>query len=390
MSGMTLAFLLDITQLDGTRAATWILIAVLAGLVVHRIVHWLFSRWSRLQGGTLASAIVRRLARPSAYIFPLLAVMVVVPNLTLPASWKHPLFHTVGLLAIAGIGWAMVALVRLWGDVVVARHRIDVEDNLLARQLGTRVDILARTATTLVVLIAIGMMLMTFPEIRALGTTILASAGVVGIVGGLAARPLFENLVAGIQLALTQPIRLDDVVIVAGQYGKIEEIHSTYIVVQLWDLRRLVVPLTYFLENPIENWTRRTANLMGEVYVYADWSLDVDALRAEIPKIVARSPLWDSKFENCQVTDVTERAIQIRALVTARNSGELFDLRCFVREEIVKFIREKQPAAMPKLRVEVPSGQLEAERQEPRAQLQERLLRAVATADSQKQAATPG
>ncbi len=204
----------------------------------------------------------------------------------------------------------------MWGDIIVAKHRIDVEDNLLARQLGTRVDILSRVLVIIVLIVALGAELMTFPPIRALGTTLLASAGVAGIAVGLAARPLFENLVAGVQLALTQPIRLDDVVIVEKQFGRIEEIHSTYVVVRLWDLRRLVVPLTYFINTPFENWTRRTANLVGEVYVFADWTLDVEALRAELPKIVERSPLWDKQFQNVQVTDVTERAVQVRALVT--------------------------------------------------------------------------
>ena len=162
-----------------------------------------------------------------------------------------------------------------------------------------------------------------------------------GIVVGLAARPLFENLVAGLQLALTQPIRIDDVVIVEQQYGRIEEIHSTYVVVRLWDLRRLVVPLVYFINTPFENWTRRTANLLGEVYIFADWTLDVEALRAEVPNIVARSPLWDKQVQNVQVTDVTERAVQVRALVSARNSSDLFDLRCFVREAIVAYIRDQ-------------------------------------------------
>jgi small-conductance mechanosensitive channel len=248
-----------------------------------------------------------------------------------------------------------MALIALWRDVVVARHRIDVEDNLLARQLGTRIDILARIANTLIAIVAVGMILTTFPEIRALGTTLLASAGVAGIVAGLAARPLFENLVAGIQLALTQPIRLDDVVIVEKQYGRIEEIHSTYVVVKLWDLRRLVVPLTYFIETPFENWTRRTANLMGEVYFFADFTLDIAALRAEIPEMVKRSPLWDGNFQNLQVTDATDRAMQVRVLVTARNSTELFDLRCFVREQIVTYLRDHQPQALPRVRFDPPA-----------------------------------
>ncbi|MDB5041970.1 MAG: hypothetical protein JWN27_2696 [Candidatus Eremiobacteraeota bacterium] len=368
------------TQIDAIVAIVWIGIAILIGVAVHRLVYWLFRRWAKQRADGFAAAVVRRTSRPAAYIFPLFAILTVIPNLNLPERWKLDTLHAAGILTIGGIAWTIIATIRLWADIVVARHRIDVEDNLLARQLGTRVDILARVMIILITMIALGMMLMTFPAIRALGTTLLASAGVVGIVAGLAARPLFENLVAGIQLAMTQPIRLDDVVIVEKQYGRIEEIHSTYVVIRVWDLRRLVVPLTYFITTPFENWTRKTANLMGEVFVFADWALDVEALRAEIPKIVARTPLWDKQFSNLQVTDATEHAMQVRALVTARNSADLWDLRCFVREEILAFIRERQPEAFPRTRVELPA---QAEPAPNGAKAQERAANSVAAAADQ-------
>ena len=173
------------------------------------------------------------------------------------------------------------------------RYRNDAPDNLLARQVETRIDILSRTAVTLVVIVAAALAAMTFPAIRTLGTTLLASAGVAGIVVGLAARPLFENLVAGVQIALTQPIRIDDVVIVEGEFGRIEHIGATYVVVNLWDQRRMVFPLTYFIEKPFQNWTRTGSALTGTVFVYTDYSVPVDALRAELPAILARSSLWD-------------------------------------------------------------------------------------------------
>jgi small-conductance mechanosensitive channel len=368
------------TEVDAIVALVWIAIAILFGVAVHRVVYWLFQRWAKQRADGFAAAVVRRTCRPASYIFPLIAILTVIPNLNLPERWKLDTVHAAGILTIGGIAWTIIATIRLWADVVVARHRIDVEDNLLARQLGTRVDILARVMIILTMMIALGMMLMTFPAIRALGTTLLASAGVLGIVAGLAARPLFENLVAGIQLAITQPIRLDDVVIVEKQYGRIEEIHSTYVIVRVWDLRRLVVPLTYFITTPFENWTRKTANLMGEVFVSADWMLDVEALRAEIPKIVARSPLWDKQFSNLQVTDATEHAMQVRALVTARNSADLWDLRCFVREEIVAFIREHQPEAFPRARVELPP---QAEPAANGARAAERAAKAVIAAGNQ-------
>ncbi len=368
------------TQVEAIVAAVWIAIAILIGVAVHRLVYWGFRRWAKERSDGFAAAVVRRTSRPAAYIFPLVAILTVIPNLDLPERWTLETVRVTAILTIAAVAWTTIATIRLWADVVVTRHRVDVEDNLLARQLGTRVDILARVMIILTTIVALGMVLMTFPAIRALGTTLLASAGVVGIVAGLAARPLFENLVAGIQLALTQPIRLDDVVIVEKQYGRIEEIHSTYVVVRVWDLRRLVVPLTYFIQTPFENWTRKTANLMGEVFVFADWTLDVEALRAEIPKMVARTQLWDKQFANLQVTDATDRGMQIRALVTARNSSDLWDLRCFVREEIVAFIRENQPEAFPRTRVELPP---QAEPAPNGAKAAERAANAVAAAENQ-------
>jgi small-conductance mechanosensitive channel len=340
-------FSLTRPELDAITALVWLLIAVAVGLVVHKVLCWTLTRWAERANNPFVAAVVRRTQRPASYVLPLLAILIVFPNLVLPAAWTRPAIHLAGLLTIAGVAWSAIAMIRLWGDVVIARHRIDVEDNLLARQLGTRVDILSRVGVTIVVIVAVGMMLMTFPSIRALGTTLLASAGLAGIVVGLAARPLFENLVAGIQLALTQPMRIDDVVVVEKQFGRIEEIHTTYVVVRLWDLRRLVVPLAYFINTPFENWTRRTANVIGEVYFFADYTVDVEAIRAELPRILKDQKLWDGQVQAVQVTDATEKSVQIRALVSARDSAALFDLRCIVREALIRFLREQQAQALP-------------------------------------------
>jgi small-conductance mechanosensitive channel len=340
------------TQLELLIAVGVLALAILVGTILHRTVAWFLTRWSARSGNPFLRALVRETQRPAAFIVPLLCVLIAMPTISNDVpSFKYVIGHAAGLLVLAAIAWAMIAVIRVWGEVIIARHRFDVEDNLLARQLGTRVDILIRVTSIVIVIFAIGLMLMTFPEIRSIGTTLLASAGIAGLAIGFAARPLFENLVAGIQLAFTQPIRLDDVVVVQNYWGRIEEIHSTYVVIQVWDLRRLVVPLSWFLDNAFENWTRRTANLIGEVYFFADWTLDVEALRAQIPVILERSPLWDEKVQNCQVTDATDHAIQLRVLVSARNSGDLWDLRCFAREGIVAYLRDQQPQALPRLRV---------------------------------------
>ncbi len=338
-------------QLDAITGVAWVVIAVVIGIVAHRVLYWLLARWAEHRHSTLAAAVVHRTCRPAAYIVPLVAILLAAPQLDLPPNWTSPALHLTGLLTIAAVAWTIIATIRLFGDIIIARHRVDVEDNLLARQLGTRVDILTRVVVTLVIVVALGAMAMTFPTIRTLGTTLLASAGVIGLVAGIAARPLFENLIAGVQLALTQPIRIDDVVIVEKQFGRIEEIHSTYVVVRLWDLRRMVLPLTYFISTPFENWTRRTANLIGEVYLFADYTVDVEAVRAQLPRILEGTALWDGQTQNVQVTDATDHAVQIRALVSARDSGTLWDLRCFVREKLIAYLRESQPDALPRLRL---------------------------------------
>jgi len=326
-----------------------ILVAVLVGVGVQRLIFALLGRWTLEHDNAFLKAFVKRTSRPAAYILPLVGLLAILPTVRIPVENKSAIQHAVGILTI-------VAILRLCSDFISAHHRIDVEDNLLARQLGTRVTILTRVGISVVSIVAFGSILMTFPAIRLLGTTLLASAGVAGIVIGIAARPLFENLIAGLQLAFTQPIRLDDVVIVEKQYGRIEAIRSTYVVVRTWDLRRLVVPLTYFIQTPFENWTYLTSSLIGEVHIIADFTLDVDALRAEIPTIVERSPLWDKVVQNCQVVEMTDRGMDIRILVSARNSSELFDLRCFVREGAIAYVRDRQPLGFPRHRFDPQSS----------------------------------
>ncbi len=345
------------SQADALITAVLLAAAIVAGLVVQRILYRLLRRWAERGSGVL-TAVVTRTGRPAAYIIPLAFIGITLPSIALQEQhehWRGALEHAVVVATIAAFTWAAIAMVRLWADISVARCPVDVEDNLLARRSQTRVGILAQTAIILIVLVGIAIALMTFPSVRTLGTTLLASAGVAGLLVGLAARPLFENLVAGIQLALTEPIRLDDVLVVQGYWGRVEEITPTYVVLRVWDLRRLVVPLSFFINNPFENWTRHTANLIGEVFVLADWTADVEALRAEIPKILSRTKLWDGQVQNCQVTDATDRAIQVRVLVSARNSGDLWDLRCFVREGIVAYLRDHQPHALPRVRFGSPA-----------------------------------
>ena len=236
---------------------------------------------------------------------------------------------------------------------LAARYRIDIQDNLRARKIRTQVEVLHRIGIVVIGFVALATILMTFPSVRNVGTSLFASAGVAGLIIGLSARSTLANLIAGLQLALTEPIRLEDVVIVEGEWGWIEEIGTTYVVVRIWDLRRLVVPLSYFIEKPFQNWTRRTANLLGTVHLHADYTVPVAEVREELHRILEASPLWDGKVWNLQVTDASEQTVELRALMSAADSGKAWDLRCEVREKLIGFLQAQHPGCLPRTRAEV-------------------------------------
>jgi small-conductance mechanosensitive channel len=246
----------------------------------------------------------------------------------------------------------MTAL-KIAGDLYLLRFRIDVDDNLLARKHVTQVRVLLRAADVLLVVVTFGAALMTFEPVRQYGVSLFASAGVAGIVAGVAARPLLSNLFAGVQLAMTQPIRIDDAVVVENEWGNIEEITSTYVVVRLWDWRRMIVPLSYFIEKPFQNWTREDSALIGSAFIYADYSAPVGIIRDKLSDIVKASKNWDGRVINLQVTDTKERTIELRCLMSARNAGRAFDLRCEVREQLVEFLQKHHPEALPRQRSDV-------------------------------------
>jgi small-conductance mechanosensitive channel len=335
---------------DGLIAAAILAGVVVIGLIVQRVLFAVLLRIAERRHEGMFAALVRRAEAPATFAIPLFAASIALPDLKFPPGLDRLLLRAAAVATIVATAWGIVALIGLYTDLVKLRYRVDVEDNLRARQVETRIDILARSAVTIVVILAAALAAMTFPSIRTVGTTLLASAGAAGIIVGLAARPLFENLVAGVQIALTQPIRIDDVVIVEGQFGRIEAIEATYVVVRIWDQRRMVLPLTYFIEKPFENWTRTGAALIGEVFIFADFSVPVSAIREEVPKILAESKLWDGAVQNVQVTDATTSAVQIRILVSARNAQDLWDLRCEVREKIVAWLHQQLPASLPQTR----------------------------------------
>ncbi|CAM3276099.1 mechanosensitive ion channel [Paracoccus nototheniae] len=258
--------------------------------------------------------------------------------------------HVLLLCFIACLTLVARSALQIWVALHLRRFRVDVEDNLLARKHVTQSRILQQVGSLLIVAIGISAMLMSFDGVRQYGVSLLASAGAAGLVVGLALQPVLRNLFAGIQLAITQPIRIDDAVIVEGEWGNIEEIGGTYVVVRIWDKRRLIVPLSYFMEQPFQNWTRSDATLIGVVMIYVDYAADIPALRTEAERIVRASSLWDRDVFALQVTDFRETVSEVRILASARNAGRAFDLRCEIREHLLAYLQQHQPQAMPRHR----------------------------------------
>ncbi|MGK9234829.1 mechanosensitive ion channel family protein [Inquilinus limosus] len=261
--------------------------------------------------------------------------------------------HVLLLAFIALLGWVALTALHIWMTVYLRRFTLDAEDNLLARKHVTQTRILRRVVATLIVTVTLSAALMTFEQVRQYGISLLASAGAAGLVIGLALQPMLKNMIAGIQLAVTQPIRIDDAVLVENEWGNIEEITSTYVVVRLWDWRRLVLPLSYFIEHPFQNWTREGSALIGSVFLYADYTAPVEEMRRRLDEIVKATPLWDGQVAVLQVTDFREQTMEIRMLVSARSSGRAFDLRCEVREKMVTWLQQAHPGALPRWRGEV-------------------------------------
>ena len=326
-------------------------LAVVLALLVHAAGSALVLRLTRAM--PVAAVVARQSRAPAQLLLPLIALQAVWQG----APDDFPLIagirHGNALLLLLVLTWLGLRAIRGLAQGVIARHPVDVEDNLQARRIHTQTRMLARTAMFVVLLAGLALMLMTFPGARQFGASLLASAGVVGLVAGIAARPIFSNLIAGLQIALAQPIRLDDVLIVQGEWGRVEEITGTYVVLKIWDERRLIIPLQWFIENPFQNWTRKSANIIGTVFLWADYRMPLAPLRAEAQRACEASPEWDKRLCLLQVVEAGERSMQLRVLVTSANASLNWDLRCKVREALVDFMQRDYPQFLPLMRAEL-------------------------------------
>jgi small-conductance mechanosensitive channel len=323
--------------------------ALIAIVVTHRIALVAVTR--ALNEQTLWGLLVRENFRIAELCLVLIAQSLILNAADDGLRWISPIRHFVLVGLILSVTWLLGGTIASLGSYVEKLHPSNVKDNLRARSLQTQARVLTRSIILLDAIVGLSSALMTFPSVRHIGASLLASAGIAGLVVGLAAKPVLANLLAGLQLALTQPIRIDDVLIVQGEWGRVEEITGSYVVIRIWDDRRLIVPLQWFIENPFQNWTRRTAQLMGSIFLWVDYRMPLDPLRRELLRSCAIAPEWDRRFCNLQVTDTSEHCMQLRALVTAADSSSCWDLRCRIREALIDFIQREYPHYLPHSRL---------------------------------------
>ncbi|WP_081861614.1 mechanosensitive ion channel family protein [Cellulomonas sp. HZM] len=333
---------------DVLRPVLAVALGVVVALVVSSVVGALVRRAGR--GSRLTADLSRRAHAPLRVVLVVVASWVAVRVAADPSTWRRAVEHGLLVALIGAIAWLVGSLAFVLEDQAVERYRTDVPDNRHARRVRTQVQVLRRLTVAVLAVCAVAAMLLTFPGARALGASVLASAGLISIVAGLAAQSSLANVFAGMQLAFTDAIRVDDVVVVEGEWGRIEEITLTYVVVHVWDDRRLIMPSTYFTTTAFENWTRRDAHLLGTVELDVDWRVPVPQMRAELTRLLESTEMWDRRVGVLQVTDAVNGVVRVRALASAADAPTLFDLRCHVREGLVAWVRDVAPQTAPRTR----------------------------------------
>jgi len=358
---------IDVTVDVPTRLARWLadvpesveialLLAapLILAFAIHFVLYVTIRRVLRPRKRPVLSKLMTRVRGPTRFLAILLGGAIAAGLLSarglVPEWLDSPLTRTLTILGIVGVTWAFIALIASADDLIRARYRTDVADNLRARGMHTRVAVISRVLMVIVALVGIATILMMFEQVEQYGASLLASAGVAGIVVGFAARPVLGNIIAGIQIALAQPIRLDDAVVIDGEWGWVEEITATYVVVRIWDQRRLIVPFSKIIEEPFQNWTRRSAEILGSVVLYVDYSCPVEEVRAELDRILEGHPKFDGRAKVLQTIDATEKCMVLRALVTAKDSPTAWELRCDVRERLIGFLQRQHPYCLPRER----------------------------------------
>src|SRR5438128_213813 len=330
--------------------AGWIIALLWLVFRAIRAVEKRMNLWAERTDSLLGRVIVPILGHTLRLLVPLLGIILLLPLLKLPENWIWVTQKAFGIFLIVALSVLIVRGVNAVQLALLSRHRMDAEDNLFARRIYTQVSVIRKIIVTAVVIIATGSILMLFDPVRQFGTSILASAGIAGVVLGFAAQKTLGNVLAGIQIALTQPLLIDDIVTVEGEFGQIEEITLTYVTVRTWDLRRLIVPITQLVEKPFQNWSRVSTELLGTVILYLDYQAPMGELRKELKRLVESNPKWDKRVCGLQVTDTKEHVIEVRALISGSDPGKLGDLRCEIREGLINFLVRNYPESLPRSR----------------------------------------
>ncbi len=332
-------------------------LGVALALIAHRVLFGALRRVARASRSEADDDLLRHIARPTRWALVALALVLGArETAALEETWQR----IAGIVMPALVGWIALAILRAMVQAMERQSDISVADNLLARRRRTRLAIFSRMASFMIIFLTVGLMLLSIPGVRDVGVTLMASAGLAGLAVGAAAQPALKSLIGGLQLALTEPIRIDDVVVIDGEWGRIEDIRTTYVVVKLWDERRLIVPTSRFLDDTFQNWTRRGAEIMGSVFLYLDPFADLGPIRAEFERFTRAHDLWDGRSLGMQVTETKPDHMEVRLLVSAANASKAFDLRCAIREHMLAWLRDTMPEAIVRQRVQPATG-LDAE-----------------------------
>jgi len=330
------------------------LIAILVGLIIKFIVTHLFKLYAKKETSySFFRSIIVNLGTAITYFIPLFLLNLFLPFMRMDTAFIAPLDKTVEILLTISFAGILVRSVRILEDYIYHAYDLNKADNLLERKIRTQIQFMRKLLVVIIVFVTIAIILLSFESMRKIGTGLLTGVGIGGIIVGFAAQNSLGNLLAGFQIAFTQPIRIDDVLVVEGEWGRVEEITLTYVVLRIWDQRRLILPINYFIQKPFQNWTRSSADILGTVFLYMDYSIPLDEIRKEFDRLIAKSPLWDKKVSIIQVTDSKEKAIEIRVLMSASNSSNAFDLRCYIRENLITYIQQNYPGSLPKSRNEI-------------------------------------
>jgi len=338
------------------------LVAVLVGLIIKFIITRLFKLYAKKADTSysILRSILVNLGPAVAYFIPLFLFNILSPLMRMNPVYFKPIDKIFEILLTISFAGLLVRSVRILEDYIYHTYDLNKVDNLKERKVRTQIQFIRKIIVVTIIFLTIAIILLSFESMRKIGTGLLTGVGIGGIIVGFAAQSSLGNLLAGFQIAFTQPIRIDDVLVVEGEWGRVEEITLTYVVLKIWDERRLILPINYFIQKPFQNWTRTSADILGTVFLYMDHTVPIDAIREEFERLIVKSNLWDKRVKVVQVTDVREHTIEIRVLMSSSTSSNAFDLRCYIRENLITFIQKNFPGSLPRSRNEISNlGELE-------------------------------